>query len=134
MKDRFCVGRGGYVAQTLEMLTDYQVFNRSLKQRAEYIKSWKMAQDYTAIRVQLPDEIDLRPVNHEARHRLLWSHLEAYGELPMSEGTPLKASKEALLAGRVSLALNPRPSSMPRSDQVLATLRRADDPTIVYGS
>ena len=133
MKDRFCVESGGHVAQTLEMLTDYQVFNRSLKRKADYIKRWIVEQDYTGIRVQLPENIDIRPVNHQARHRLLWSHLEPYGELPMSGGTQLKTAKEALLAGRLSLALNPKPSSMPKSDQILSDLRRAADPTIVYG-
>ena len=133
MKDRFCVENGAYVAQTLEMLTDYQSFTHWLRSVPDYVMRWREDMDYTGLRVDLPNDIDFE-VNVRARHDLLWFHLEKYADLPMDGGSPLGASKDDLLAGRVSLALNPRPARMPTAQEILGSLRAANDPAIFYGA
>ena len=136
MKDRFCVVDGATVAQTLEMLTDYQSFASWVRNMPDYIMRWREDQDYTALRVDLPEDIDLQlaPDSIEKRHKLLWSHLEAYRDLEMADGRPLKAVKDDLLAGRRSLALNPKPARPPASQDILKSLRNEDDPAIFYGA
>lgn len=132
MKDRFCVENGAYVAQTLEMLTDYQSFTYWLRTMPDYVMRWREGIDYTGLRVDLPTDINFEP-NVKKRHDLLWRHLERYADLPMDNGHRLGAFKDELLAGRRSLALKPRPVRMATAQEILGSLRTANDPAIFYG-
>ena len=134
MKDRFCVDSGAYVAQTLEMLTDYQVFNLGLQTKPDYVMHWKLSDNQTGIRVDLPERFRMGHFRSSNRHRLLWSHLKRYQSLLMSNGQPLKRSKHEILSGRTSLALNPKPSRFPVFENVITSIRSGPDTAIFYGS
>lgn len=133
LSDRFCVLDGAYVAQTLEIFTDCLVFNNGLKSKAEYTKRWIAEQNYTGIRVDLPKALELQPPMPHTRHKLLWHHLQKYENLPMDSGRSLRDVKKELLRGEISLALNPKPTVMPRPAEILALLRDKQEVATFYG-
>lgn len=140
MADRFHLPRGAYVAQSLEVLTDYQTFNHEftnrpeyLKNRAEYVKRWDLKTGATEIRVDLPKQLKRAPHDKQRRHELLWRHLETYGELPMNDGTLLKDAKEKILCGAVNFGLKARPKKTPTDKAILKRVERSVIGAKFYG-
>lgn len=133
MQNRFSRESGANVIQTLEMLTDIQYLNHGLTSTAEYIKRWVIESDYTGIRVELPESIELELVNPRQRHSRLWSYLERYENLPIDGGLALRNFKNQILAGMVSQGLKPRPTVMPTSSDILEFLRSEPDLAVFYG-
>ena len=132
MRGRFDLPQGAFVAQALEVLTDYQVFNNSLRTKPDYFKGWNKQTGLTYIRTELPNTLVVDPIDCMKRHKHFWSHLEQYAELKMDGGIPLADIKSRLLNGDNSLALCPPPKSFPTEQELLKQVKTSADSASFY--
>lgn len=116
LRNRFLLDGGGFVTQSLEVLTDYQALNLSLRTRPDYYMGWDTNICETYLRSELPNNFTIENISPKNRHQMLWRNIEQYSSLKINSGRTLKQIKPDLLEGKVNFGLAPfKPSTIDRS-------------------